>query len=48
MSIDVGADSPKNLYMLLMGETLEYNEDYDDNIYFSRFDDSIMIDLKND
>ena len=48
MSIDVGADSPKNLYKLLMGETLDYNEDYDDNVYFSRFDDSIMIDLKND
>lgn len=43
MSIDAGADSPKNLYKLLMGEKLKYNEDYEDNLYFSRFDDAIMI-----
>ena len=44
MSIDAGADSPKNLYRILMGEKLEYNEDYKDKLYFSRFDDAIMID----
>lgn len=44
MSIDAGADSPKYLYRLLMGEKLEYNENYKDKLYFSRFDDSIMVD----
>ena len=44
MSIDAGADSPKNLYMILMGKKLKYNEDYKDKLYFSRFDDAIMID----
>jgi len=44
MSIDAGADSPKNLYRILMGENLQYNEDYKDKLYFSRFDDAIMID----
>ena len=43
MSIDAGADSPKNLYRILMGEKLEYNENYKDKLYFSRFDDAIMI-----
>ena len=47
MSIDAGADSPKNLYRLLMNQKLKYNEDYMDNIYFFRFDDSIMVE-KND
>lgn len=43
MSIDAGADSPKNLYKLLMGEHLHYNENYKDKLYFSRFDDAIMF-----
>lgn len=43
MSIMSGADSPKNLYKILMGEELEYNEDYQDNIQFLRFDDSVAI-----
>ncbi len=44
MSIQSGADSCENLYRLLMGEKLEYNEDYRENISFFRFDNSIAID----
>lgn len=44
MSIDAGADSCENLYRLLNGEKLTYNEDYIDNALFVRFDNSIMID----
>lgn len=44
MGIDCGADSCENLYRLLMGEKLEYNENYRENIYFLRFDNSICLD----
>lgn len=44
MSIDAGADSCLNLYKLLSGQTLEYNEDYKDGALFIRFDNSIMLD----
>lgn len=44
MSIQSGADSCENLYRLLRGETLEYNENYRDNIMFFRFDNSICLD----
>lgn len=43
ISIKAGANSPKNLYKLLMGETLEYNEDYEDNLLASRHDDAVFI-----
>lgn len=43
MSIDAGADSCENLYRLLRGETLEYNEDYDDGAVYSRFDESVRV-----
>lgn len=43
MSIDAGADSCKNLFRLLKGEKLSYNEDYIDHMYFARFDSSIEI-----
>lgn len=43
MSIFAGADSCKNLYRLLMGEKLEYNENYEDNVVVLRFDDSIRL-----
>jgi len=43
MSIQSGADSCENLYRLLMRETLQYNENYRDNIMFLRFDNSICI-----
>lgn len=44
MSIQSGADSCENLYRLLMGESLDYNENYRDNIMFLRFDSSICVD----
>ena len=44
MSIQSGADSCENLYRLLMGQNLEYNENYRDNIMFFRFDNSICVD----
>lgn len=43
MSIEAGADSCENLYRLICGEKLDYNEDYNDNYTFLRFDDSIML-----
>ena len=43
MSIKAGANSCENLFKLLQGKTLEYNEDYKDNLIFLRFDDSIML-----
>ena len=43
MSIDAGADSCENLYRLLDGEKLEYNENYMENTVFVRFDSSIML-----
>jgi carbamoyl-phosphate synthase large subunit len=43
MSIASGADSCENLYRLLMGQTLEYNENYRDNLLFLRFDQSICL-----
>jgi len=43
MSIQSGADSCENLFRILMGESLKYNEDYRDNIIFLRFDNSICI-----
>jgi len=44
MSIRSGADSCENLYRLLLGEELHYNENYRDNIMFLRFDSSICVD----
>lgn len=44
MSIEAGADSAENLYRLLAGEKLCYNEDYRDKITFTRFEKSIMLD----
>lgn len=46
MSIMAGADSTENLYRLLRGERLEYNENYIDGATYSRFDNSIRIDNK--
>ncbi|MCR5001011.1 MAG: ATP-grasp domain-containing protein [Lachnospiraceae bacterium] len=43
MSIMAGADSCRNLYRLLRGEVLTYNEDFRENITFLRFDSSIML-----
>ncbi|WP_159882489.1 ATP-grasp domain-containing protein [Paenibacillus puerhi] len=44
MSIMSGADSCEYLFLLLMGEKLEYNENFKDNLIFLRFDSSICID----
>ena len=43
MSIKAGADSCENLYRLLLGEKLSYNEDYRNNLTFLRFDACIML-----
>jgi carbamoyl-phosphate synthase large subunit len=43
MSIMAGADSCRNLYRLLRGEVLTYNEDYRENVTFLRFDSCIML-----
>lgn len=44
MSIQSGADSCENLYRLLLGQKLEYNENYRENLTFLRFDSSICLD----
>ena len=43
MSIESGADSCKNLYKLLLNEKLTYNEDYEENLVFLRYDKSICL-----
>ena len=43
MSIMAGADSCENIYRLLAGEKLEYNENFRDHLTFLRFDQSIML-----
>lgn len=43
MSINAGADSCENLYRLMNGEKLRYNENYENGIVFSRFDNSIRV-----
>ncbi len=48
MSIMAGADSCENLYRLLSGEKLSYNEDYRENLTFLRFDSSIMLNEENE
>ncbi|MCR4923376.1 MAG: ATP-grasp domain-containing protein [Lachnospiraceae bacterium] len=44
MSIEAGADSCENLYRLLRGEKLSYNENYKSDLTFLRFDSSIVLD----
>ncbi|MED3764569.1 ATP-grasp domain-containing protein [Ureibacillus terrenus] len=44
MSIQSGADSCENLYRLLLGQKLNYNENYRENLIFLRFDNSICLD----
>ena len=43
MSIQSGANSCKNLYRFLMNEKLTYNEDYEENLIFLRYDKSICL-----
>ncbi|MFF2588510.1 ATP-grasp domain-containing protein [Peribacillus butanolivorans] len=44
MSIQSGADSCENLFKLLLGQKLLYNEKYKENLTFLRFDSSICLD----
>lgn len=44
MSIQSGADSCVNLFKLLLGQKLKYEENYRENINFLRFDQSICLD----
>ena len=46
MSIKAGADSPKNLYKLLLGEELEYTENYEDKLLALRYDEAVFINSK--
>ncbi|MFI3328892.1 MAG: ATP-grasp domain-containing protein [bacterium] len=43
MSIMAGANSCINLFKLLNNEKLNYNEDYNDNVNFFRFDQCVMV-----
>ncbi|QWB99448.1 ATP-grasp domain-containing protein [Mycoplasmatota bacterium] len=43
MSIQSGANSCRNLYKLLLNEKLTYNEDYEENLVFLRYDKSICL-----
>ncbi|MGG5460563.1 ATP-grasp domain-containing protein [Clostridium sp. B9] len=43
ISFKAGANSAKNIYKLLIGEKLEYNEDFKDKFIALRFDDAIFI-----
>lgn len=47
MSIEAGANSCESLYKLLLKQELHYNEDYKDNLFFLRYDSSIMIESKD-
>lgn len=44
MSIKAGADSCEYLYRLLLGEELEFMNNAKDGLYFSRFDDCVVLD----
>lgn len=48
MSFYAGANSPEFLLRMLNGEKLSYYEDYKDGLFFSRFDDSIVIEDKSE
>lgn len=48
ISIKAGADSPKNLYKLLLGETLEYNNEYEDDFLALRYDEAVFINSKKE
>lgn len=43
ISIKAGANSPLNLYKLLKGEKLQYNENYKDKMLALRFDEAIFL-----
>ncbi|WP_342985268.1 ATP-grasp domain-containing protein [Clostridium saudiense] len=43
ISFKAGANTPKKLYQLLLGEKLNYNENYEDEFTALRFDDAVYI-----
>lgn len=43
ISFKAGANSPKKLYQLLLGERLDYSEDFEDGFIALRFDDAVFI-----
>lgn len=43
MSIDAGANSCENLFLLLQHKKLEYNDNWEDGVIFVRFDQSVRI-----
>lgn len=47
MTIMAGADSPKNIYKLLLGEKLSYDESYKNNFKSYRYDEAIFIDSQD-
>lgn len=48
MSIKAGANSPANLFKILRGEKLKYNEDYQENMLSLRFDSAIFLNEKGE
>lgn len=43
MSIVAGADSAENLYRLLLGEKLTYNEKYENEVLSLRYDEAVFV-----
>lgn len=43
ISFKAGANSPKNLYKYLLGEKLNYNQNYEDGFIALRFDDAVFL-----
>lgn len=43
ISIKAGANSPMNLYKLLLEEKLNYNEDYEENLLALRHDEAVFL-----
>ena len=43
ISIKAGANSPKYLYQLLLGETLVYHEDFEDGVLGLRHDEAVFL-----
>jgi carbamoyl-phosphate synthase large subunit len=48
ISIKAGADSPRNLYKLLLGESIDYNEDYEDDFLGLRYDEAVFLSLSKE
>lgn len=42
MSFEAGANSPENIYRLLLGEKLSYTEEYDNGLWGLRFDSCVF------